>query len=509
MSNAVRTNDGEEDTGLTNFWKELAQVAPKKVDGESWNWTIRLKQSCFLHKTDLGRVLFVRHVYKQLWDKFTAPDNPRRCDGIMWTPGTGKSFFLLYALWRIASDKKPTSVVFQDTDGQRIFFDGNSRKAFVGSDFRAQLSKDENFYLIDGARDTSLPTLVNARSYLATSPSNSVYRRFIKDHKLRALRVTPTWTLKEMQKLAEAHNLFREKRVNKERRKELVAEFQAMLGGVPRHLVVACESFVRDELIGQEWKSYAEVIFKQELDWCNIDACLNAMQRGSGVESEVSHALFLMHPRKDDDRRFTLEMASKFTRKLFIDRARLLGEERLRRFLAQTHALGGSFPSIRGVLFEGYAMSRLSRGGDFAVQQLDETGLGVRSKLKVAPTTEKLFSKTSEIDPDETSTLWVPTSSTFPAIDCFSSHDRLYQMTVSHKGHDLTLKCLRDLKKKYGADKTLHVYFVVPNHDYDKSFKKRQPVMTQDKKKTKQNPKHKQWVLVVPVDELVEEKDGG
>lgn len=485
-----RPRDNREvDDALTAFWRELQGVKKPEGLADGWNWTITLKSS-LLGKIAYGNVLFVRRVYVRLWDAFEASN--RTGDGITGVPGTGKSFFLLYALWRVAG--KGSSAVFQDTDGQRTFFDAGTGNAYVGSDFRRELGNEANFYLIDGARETSLPVLANARSFLATSPNKSVYSRFVKDHKIAVgLIVVPPWELNELTTLAVERGLF-----GSDERAARVGEFYGVLGGVPRLLLSAYDSHtLRPEEVW-EWHYLRQ--FQLCLDECDAEVCLATAQSGSGVEAHVSHMIFLMWPLDDDPRRFFLKFASDVTSSLFLHRARLVGEERLRAFLTASHAIGGAFAALRGVVFEGYAMAVLSRGGHFKCWQLLADGMEVRDDLVVPEMVEVPFVSVEDVEAARRDALWVPESSTFPAVDCFSDERHVYQMTVDRSGHGLQRRGLEKLRTLYRSQ--LDVYFVVPRADYLRGFGKLQKQKNADKSDTAPTAliDIRQFVIVVPVD---------
>lgn len=62
-------------------------------------------------------------------------------------------------------------------------------------DFRVHLQNPETWYLVDG----ETPTLVEAVTFVAISPSHDLYWEYAKDGSV-AVRYMPVWTLQELQK---------------------------------------------------------------------------------------------------------------------------------------------------------------------------------------------------------------------------------------------------------------------------------------------------------------------
>jgi hypothetical protein len=324
----------------------------------------------------LGQRLLVRGLYHSLFDEWWRNEQ----DYAMGTPGTGKSMFLVYALLRLARDLPSKIVVFQTTDGERIRF--HPEGVWEGS---ANLWSDEIkngtcVYLVDGGKLSS-PVFKACPTLLVSSPNKEVYGRFKKNLHDREPMISTVFSLGEMLAVRELRP-----DVAKTLTVAQVHEVYLTLGGVPRRLL----AWAHDK------SGNPEVHVQRSFGVCNLRICRDAAEHAIASEAKVSHQLMHIHPVTDELRRFVLKFASNYVAREFAERYFQHQQQELKEWLASSESLP-AFPTLRGVLFEGFAIQRLIEGGEFRFRELREDGTGDVGTMLVPPAPESLFRRLDDI----------------------------------------------------------------------------------------------------------------
>ena len=80
----------------------------------------------------------------------------------------------------------------------------------------------------------------------------------------------------------------------------------------------------------------------------------------------------------------------------FVNALASKGEDELKAFPASSNGFP-AFPTLRGVLYEGYALNKLMRGGQFTIRELEDDGRGAEKTVRVPHATERLFRRLKEV----------------------------------------------------------------------------------------------------------------
>ena len=120
---------------------------------------------------------------------------------------------------------------------------------------------------------------------------------------------------------------------------------------------------------------------------------------------------------------------------------------------------------LRGKFFEKIGHRLIAAGGEFECRQLNNATT-VPHLVRLQPTHIKHFSEVSQIITKESGTYWKPKPRNFPAVDGVQLPNRFYQYTVSLK-HPIAAKRFKEVLEALKlANKTVNLYFVVPESIY-------------------------------------------
>ena len=202
-------------------------------------------------------MMYVRECYDRIW-KILDSDWSQQSSHylLLGTPGIGKSFFLLFTVYKLLGKlregKKPFKIIVQTgAEGACHFLiymggrfsSGLQVKEISETDIHNHIADPENYYLID----SSLPhSVANARTLLVSYPDPKLYDYYDRHSVVKKLFM-PTWSLAECQIARKCiYTLCDDVTFNQNFEK---------LGGVPRfvlfkphHLPVE-EQSVRDEYL--------------------------------------------------------------------------------------------------------------------------------------------------------------------------------------------------------------------------------------------------------------------
>ena len=311
-----------------------------------------------------GRRLLVREcypeVFEQWWDR--TGDDHLKDEGeiLIGTPGVGKSMFLFYALYRLAQMER--KVVFQSTDGMCTLFDGDT--VVFGELARRETENPDSAYLIDASKKGDLKACCGP-FLMASSPNKEVWKRVAEKEIYLQPYCAPVCSFGEMLALRElCFGTLSE---------GVVQELYTLGGGVARLLPKKQRNPSRD--IASELRDQAS--------GSDIGACRTALVSGTTKGGTESHALLHFFPRGTKGPRvIDVRFGSPYIERVFVDAMVKQGRQELVDFIAGAEALP-AFPTLRGALYEGWAISELPKGGTFKCCELLEKGRGDEFDLEV------------------------------------------------------------------------------------------------------------------------------
>ena len=452
-------------------------------------------------KSAFGQRLLVRPCYPVLfdhwWERVRITESCQNMPGdiLIGTPGIGKSMFLLYAIYRLAQMERGGAIVFQDTAGEMTLFEGNNVSLDQGS-AKTALQNPGTVYLCDGSKKGDLKGCMGP-FFLASSPNVGVWKRVAEKELCHGPLVVPVCTLGEM--LA-----FRELCFPKVTLK-IALEAYEMGGGVPRILkrTAADESYDVKEAI------------KLSIGSIDIEACKTAIEFGQSKDSNEAHALFHLYPCKGKPlsmTKRTVMFGTTFIEHFVVEHMLKEGRKKVVSFLASSDVLP-AFPTLRGVLYEGYAIRRLQEGGDFRCCKLlnrdpnlpDQRTRGEDIVMNVPRSTETIFRRLAELDRFVEERHYRPEHNTLETVDSFVSREWLFQTTIANE-HDVKItglnKVLKHLSDIGDTTETPRLFFVVPMDAYEGGYTCAQPLKSKagtEASQAGEAGKVEQYVLCVPL----------
>jgi len=303
--------------------------------------------------------LYVRKCYHDLFEILIE----QRTTLIIGTPGIGKSWFLLYVMWRLQQSPVRPVIVWEPrrSRGMRYLLKGGC--AYRGTttlDFEEELQSPDTWYLVDGQEPSQMSS--PAHIVLASSPRTSTYKEYVKAAQPRKL-VMPLWSPDELEGLYKG---VYEEVLDRGRVQSLVDKY----GPVPRYVLEAPAASrlppaARDPL----GSDLAEL--KQALAAMDLEQMVRSVSALEQVP-ESSHRLLHMEASNDFGLQH-IKFASLFVgeriKEMYSDRSK----QQVRSIL---DAMGdnSAWRLVKGVLFEQYSHQVLSEGGTFVVHELGAEG---------------------------------------------------------------------------------------------------------------------------------------
>ena len=422
-------------------------------------------------KGKFGRRLLVRPFYPVIFDHWWKRANEGTTEAgqdltgeiLIGTPGIGKSMFLLYALYRLAQMDWSGAILLQDTSGEMALFEGDTL-SLDQSVAKTALQNPSTVYLCDGSNKGDLKSC-DGPYFLAASPNVDVWKRVADKEQCRGPLVAPVCTLGEM--LAFRKVCFPKVSL------DAASEAYAIGGGVPRLLkrLAADESYDVKQAI------------KSSIGSTDIEACRTAIEYGQSKDGKEAHNLFHLSPCEHDPlstTERTLKFGTPFIEHSAVEHMLKVGRERVASFLINSESLP-AFPTLRGALYEGFAIRRLEEGGEFRCCKLlkpDFTNPNQRTReqeivMNVPRSTETAFRRLAELGSFEEERLYRPMHNTLETVDSFVSRKWLFQITVSKK-HDVKVsglnKVLKRLTEIGDTTEIPRLFFVVPKSVYEEGY---------------------------------------
>jgi hypothetical protein len=424
------------DANLISFWNSLHGLQDK-----NGFLHFPVKPSFFPEKLNS---LYIRKAYEDLfqiiYDNLNSDNETKERIhrmAITGTPGTGKSVFLFYILWRLANMETTKTVILHrekdHTDIHAFRNDGCWVTQSLPS-LREFLHDPTTWYLTDAL--LSQPGDVAAVTILVSSPDRKYYSRFLEYSSVPLLHYLPIWSLEELKLAAESYSKSPEK----------VEERFNKIGGIPRYVLekdVELEPLI-DEKMEKLLSSKANL----------------SSAEGSGT-NDISHRLVHFKVDPSNYMKCRLVMASRYVLDKFSDALYDKEEEESRRFSRMVENIPAA-ASIAGIMFEKHAHRRLSAGGEFLVRSLDDD---TEEKRNFPSKLSQRFANLSECM--DTTLYYRPRARNFPCIDSLSLGIGYFQMTVSLE-HEITWNQMKAIKDVMKMDV---FYFVVPHTKY-REFKK-------------------------------------
>jgi len=255
MSSSPVTKFWQSSSPVAQFWQQLRNSKEERKEAHLF---VTLPLNIYwAGVTELGSAMYVRECYERIWRILESDwDQQPSHFLLLGTPGIGKSFFLLYTVYRLLGklreSRKPFKIVLQmGAEGAchyllsmgGFFGSGLQVKEIPEVEVHRHIADAENYYLID----SSLPhSVANARTLMVSYPDPKLYDYYDRHSVVKKLYM-PTWSLAECQTAR--------KYIYTECDETTFAMNFEKLGGVPRfvlfkphHLPIE-EQSVRDDYV--------------------------------------------------------------------------------------------------------------------------------------------------------------------------------------------------------------------------------------------------------------------
>ena len=364
--------------------------------------------------------LYIRESYKSIASSIKPGINKSIITG---TPGIGKSFFMIYLLWKLVKEGKRVLLTYHP---DIIYYDGKGG-VFSFSKRSLPSSNEVSFWSADlwclfDAKSKQEGHL-DAFSYtrctfvLSTSPRREMVNDFQKPPPPQIFYM-PLWNEDELAKVATA---FPGVDDWKERFR--------ILGGIPRKVL---------EVTNQSAIALLEAACKQ----CDLDDCIKAVGLESTItdKSRVVHSL--VHITSTSP--FTqpsVSFASATALDIIVANKGTKAKQKMAELL-ESSAGNPLTASLCGYIFEPYTIELLEKGGDFTCRQLVKRMKPAETVINIPSSTKAVVDK---VDQGQTQNqLYIPKTKNYTAIDAWIPGIGAFQMTVG-KSHGFKVGAEGDL----------------------------------------------------------------
>ena len=207
-----------------SMWTQLQQLSAS-------NQVLKLHQPATFIIEDVAE-MWVRSCYETLFEKILVLYNQNKSKiGVLVTgnPGIGKSFFLVYLLWRFTQLGK--IVIFESAEEKKVyvFKPGKEPVLILGSPVELEELGNKGSVFLHNPMANHEPLFVNAFTVLASSPNPNNYKGFCKRRGCRRFCM-PVWSEDEVMSCNSSLQSWNLKR-------EEIEKGFSVFGGIPRFLL--------------------------------------------------------------------------------------------------------------------------------------------------------------------------------------------------------------------------------------------------------------------------------
>ena len=318
----------------------------------------------------LLKSLYVWRVYEDLfeiiWKNQQDVDSEERLKrmAITGTPGTGKSIFLFFILWKLANMETRRTVILHrqmERGCIYVFQDSGCWETFNYPEI-ASLLKDVNTWYLTDTLDPP-PAKVGAVTILVSSPARRHYSTFPKLLPIPSLHYLPLWSLEELKLVGSSYR----------KKPEIVEERFSKIGGVARYVLEESE-----ELDGT---------INQAIGVLSLNKLLSIASGKVSEEEEISYRIVHFEVKPPHYTKHILVMASDYVLEEALQKFLRSNENDVKKFILWSDGY------LRGIIFENYAHQKLLIEGEFLMRSLDD---GTKSTLKVPQRKFQKFWNVSE-----------------------------------------------------------------------------------------------------------------
>ena len=422
--------------------------------------------------------IYIRSAYE---DIYNILEQDQEHYMIVGNPGTGKSYFAIYVLYRALRASK--TVVFHRTSESAVYLFKPGQKAQKGWENKftiQELNSSDTLYLYDaGTRKYSgiSPEASRLIAFSSPSPENTSELRKLG---LVSLHMPP-WSMDELL-LASELDQYRGQITD-----TLINDLYGKFGGIARYVLEVVPAR-RDE---------NSRMLESKIHNCS----LRTIQRvGREDIDKESHMIFHRHSGSDIGYyEYKFKFASQYVGDKVVDAIQKHAYEEMKAF-ARREDTPSEAASLRGWILETIVHIELPKGGTYHVRKLADHDS--KEEERNLPTMKHtVFGKLDEVDFFYLPSLIYlqPKSKTFEAADALCSPNSIFQVTVS-TSHPIKANGLRkiinELQKQKGwtSDTRVNYFFVVPPDVY-KSFNREQKYTAKNTKDPDEFDNVDQYVL--------------
>ena len=411
--------------------------------------------------------MFVRDAYDDLYNRYIS-----QCHYVIVTgnPGTGKSYFSVYVLYRLRKERSDLVIVYVSAPSDIVLlFNGDTvSEAKDEKELSSWLDKENTIYLFDaGTRGARIPRVKECKTIVFSSPSRSNYHDFHKECILGpypggVMVYMPTWSWDEIDKLCTIKKFETGK----------VRERFDHWGGIARYIFRRVQ-----ECDAAEYANLDEAI-----ENCDPEKIIDLATTLKGGDIKLNnHKILHIHVTNklpDGSLDYTTAVIY-FASDYVVDRV-------YKKFTANTgkalidiidHCEGGWLSGIRGQLFERFAhFSFVNHDTEYDVKCLEPTHsmFNQVTKQKFGKLIETPLQNVAALasQKDQKGVYLKPVQQNFESLDAIIPPRVGFQMTVA-SSHPVKIVGLQKVIKALGCtkEKKFTLYFVVPRNSF-KGYKK-------------------------------------
>eukprot|EP00195_Chlamydomonas_chlamydogama_P008570 CAMPEP_0202890160 /NCGR_PEP_ID=MMETSP1392-20130828/660_1 /ASSEMBLY_ACC=CAM_ASM_000868 /TAXON_ID=225041 /ORGANISM="Chlamydomonas chlamydogama, Strain SAG 11-48b" /LENGTH=584 /DNA_ID=CAMNT_0049573679 /DNA_START=72 /DNA_END=1826 /DNA_ORIENTATION=+ len=374
------------------------------------------------------------------------------------SPGIGKSYFLYYLLHHLKSlpDKPVVVLSGPGKTMPSLCFHGDNVYDGEFPAFTEYLKDPNTWYLVDG----HVPHFCNAKTVLAASPNQKLYRAFLKLEGATR-RTMPEWTKEELdtcrlRMYGTLDQATMDDRYNK-------------WGGRPRFVLEKAED-----------KSQ-QAQLDEAIDKSTLLPTLRSLGESTS-SSEASDCLLTIQVGPDYIETY-VTFASVYIQERVLSKLSKVNRDDIDMWLDSTEGRP-TFGTIRGLVFERITHNDICSGNFEVICKDLETGALVKDPFPL-PVKRMAFKDYSELSTAADQVYCTPASPTLGAVDALMKPCHLFQLTVRQE-HPVKVEPLNEAVKALGA-KEANLYFVVhasvfdnfTTQSYEQSKKNKQQASTQ------------------------------